>query len=59
MGPLPPAKRTNAFNQAIGMSAPLSPEFEQSDYEMNAPPFLESEKDESGKHTIYSTGLEN
>jgi hypothetical protein len=59
MDPLPPAERTNFFGQAVGMSAPLSPEFEQSDYEMNAPPSPESEEDESGKYTIYSTGLEN
>ena len=59
MGPLPLAKRTNAFDQAIGMSAPLSPEFKQSDYKMNALPSPESEEDESGEHTIYSTGLEN
>jgi len=59
MGPLPPAKRTNTFDQAVSMSALLFPEFEQSDYEMNAPPSPESEEDKSSEHTIYSTGLEN
>ena len=49
---LPPAERRHTF----GMPAPLSSN--QSDFEMRESLSLESE-DESGKHTLHSTGPEN
>ena len=52
---LPPADRKDTFGIPRGMISPPSPESEGSDFVMRS--VLSPEpKDESGKHTLYSTG---